>query len=47
MLDINWKPSNKELRQFAGLCLVIFGGIGAWGAYQDGLRVKPMGVITP
>lgn len=38
MLDINWKPSNKELRQFAGLCLVIFGGIGAWGAYQNGLE---------
>ena len=38
MLDINWKPSTKELRQFAALCLVIFGGIGAWGAYRHGFE---------
>lgn len=36
MLDINWKPGSKELRQFAGLCLVILGAIGAWGAYRHG-----------
>lgn len=36
IIDINWKPSTKELRQFAGLCLVIFGAIGAWGVYKAG-----------
>ncbi|TFH22703.1 MAG: hypothetical protein E4H03_07850 [Myxococcales bacterium] len=38
ILDINWKPSTKELRQFAALCLAIFGGIGAWGAYRHGFE---------
>jgi hypothetical protein len=28
--DIQFRPSDKTLRQFAGLCLVLFGGLAAW-----------------
>ena len=27
---ICWSPSTRVLRQFAGLCLVVFAGLGAW-----------------
>lgn len=30
MIDINWDPSERELRQFGGLCFPFFGGIAAW-----------------
>jgi hypothetical protein len=36
MLDINWKPGTRELRQFAGMWLVFFGLIGAWMFYKSG-----------
>jgi hypothetical protein len=28
--DINFRPPTRTLRQFAGLCLVIFGGLACW-----------------
>ena len=28
--DIQFHPPSKTLRQFAGLCLVFFGGLAAW-----------------
>ena len=28
--DINTNPDSKTLRQFAGLCLIVFGAIGGW-----------------
>ena len=30
MIDVNWNPSRKELRQFAGIWLVFFSLLGAW-----------------
>jgi len=36
LIEINWKPSAKEVRQFAGLCLVIFGLMGAWSWHRSG-----------
>ncbi len=36
MLDINWRPSTRELRQFAGLWLGVFGLFGGWMLYQSG-----------
>jgi hypothetical protein len=37
VLEINWNPSSRELRQFAGLCLVIFGGLGTYWYATSGL----------
>ncbi len=36
MIDINWTPSRRELRQFAGLWLVFFGLIGAYLRFSYG-----------
>jgi len=35
MMEINWNPSRKELRQFGFLCLVFFGGLAVWYGYDD------------
>jgi TRAP-type C4-dicarboxylate transport system permease small subunit len=32
--DVTAPPSRKMLRQFAGLWLVVFGGLAAWRAWQ-------------
>jgi hypothetical protein len=32
--DVTKAPSPKTLRQFAGLCLVVFGGLAAWRLWQ-------------
>ena len=32
--DVVKPPSNRMLRQFAGLCLAIFGGLAGWRAWQ-------------
>lgn len=34
--DIRKPAPLSMLRQFAGLCLAIFGGLGAWRAFQHG-----------
>jgi Saxitoxin biosynthesis operon protein SxtJ len=34
--DIQFHPSLKTLRQFAGLCLVFFGGLAAWQGIVSG-----------
>ena len=39
MMEINWNPSRKELRQFGFLCLLFFGGIGLWRWYHAGLTL--------
>jgi polyferredoxin len=41
MISINWNPSRRELRQFAGLCLVFFGGIAAWMYARHGAGPWP------
>lgn len=37
MLDINWKPDNKNLRVFGIAALVVFGGFGAWAFFSGKL----------
>ena len=32
--DVTKTQSEKTLRQFAGLCLILFGGLGAWRFWQ-------------
>jgi hypothetical protein len=39
MMEINWNPSRKELRQFGFLCLAFFGGFAALGYYRGGLTL--------
>lgn len=39
MMEINWNPSRKELRQFGFLCLLFFGGIAAWKWSHDGVTL--------
>ena len=34
VIDINWNPSRRELRQFGGLCLVFFGLIAGYAYYR-------------
>lgn len=36
MVEINWNPTRRELRQFGLLCLAIFGGMAAYGYLQGG-----------
>jgi hypothetical protein len=36
VLEINWKPSRKELWQFAAIWLVFFSALGAWWWYDSG-----------
>ena len=44
--SINWNPSKRELRQFAGLCLVFFGGIAAWMYARHGAGPWPTTLAT-
>jgi len=48
MVEINWNPSRKELRQFGLLCLAFFGGIAALKAYHAGVTtaVEVLGVAA-
>ncbi len=39
MMEINWNPSRKELRQFGFLCLLFFGGLGAWSYWNNGFTI--------
>ena len=35
MLDINWNPSDKQLRQFSLLLAVLLGGLAGWLAWKS------------
>lgn len=39
MMEINWNPSRKELRQFGFLCLAFFGGLAALNWYKGGMTL--------
>jgi hypothetical protein len=57
--DIQFNPPRKVLRQFAGLCLLIFGGLALWELFGKGrmafggilallaLTIGPLGLIRP
>lgn len=40
MVQMNWNPSRKELRQFGILCLVFFGGFAAYSYAYGGVTWK-------
>lgn len=42
MMPINWTPSRRELRWFAGLLIVFFAGIAAAWARRSGLTAGPV-----
>jgi hypothetical protein len=46
MLEVNWNPGRKELRQFAGLWLLFFGGIAAWLYTRHGAGSWPTGLAA-
>ena len=35
LIDVNWNPPPRQLRQFAGLFLVVFGGLGTLSYFDD------------
>ncbi len=37
MMEVNWNPPAKQLRSFGWICLVAFGGLGAWLHYRQTL----------
>lgn len=39
MMEINWNPSRKELRQFGFLCLAFFGVLAVLGFRRSGLTL--------
>ena len=57
--DIPFRPKTKELRQFAGLSLLVFGGLAAWRYWSRGfdnivaalavlaLAIGPIGLVKP
>ena len=57
--DIPFDPPRTTLRQFAGLCLVVFGGMALWEALVRGhtrsrlilaslaLAIGPLGLVRP
>ena len=57
--DIQFDPSRKVLRQFAGLCLLVFGGLALWEIFGRGrtgfggflallaMTIGPLGLLRP
>ncbi len=57
--DIDRTPSSRTLRQFAALCLVVFGGLALWQGFARGnvipatvlaaaaLTLGPLGLLWP
>jgi hypothetical protein len=35
LIEVNWKPTSRELRQFSAAWLVVFGLIGGYGLWSD------------
>jgi len=46
VIEINWNPSSRELRQFAGLWLVFFGGLGGFIYYGDSSSVLAAAMLA-
>jgi hypothetical protein len=38
LLEINWKPGNRQLRQFAALWMLFFGLVGAYCMWVSGAQ---------
>jgi hypothetical protein len=44
--DIPFRPDRKTLRQFAGLWLIVFGGMGLWEIYGRGHRQLGLSIVA-
>lgn len=44
--DVTKAPSEKTLRQFAVLCLVVFGGLGAWRMWRHAADGPALALVT-
>jgi hypothetical protein len=47
VIEINWKPGTRELRQFAAIWLVAFGLLGTFVAWRAGAFGVPMAWARP
>lgn len=39
-IGLNLRPDNRMLRQFGGLCALVFGGAGLWSAATTGFEAR-------
>ena len=44
--DVTKAPTEKTLRQFAVLCLLFFGGLGAWRLWQRGADLQAITLVS-
>ena len=44
--DVTTPPSEKTLRQFAGLCLLFFGGLGAWRMWRHAADAQAIAFVA-
>ena len=44
--DVTKPPAETTLRQFAALCFVVFGGLGAWRLWERGAGWQAVGLTT-
>jgi saxitoxin biosynthesis operon SxtJ-like protein len=42
MIEINWNPERRTLRQFGLIGIAVFGGLGAFTAWRHGIDWKPI-----
>jgi hypothetical protein len=42
MIEFNWNPDRRMLRQFGGIGFAVFGGLAAWSAYRHGFGWLPV-----
>ena len=46
LLDVNWNPDRRTLRQFGLLSVAVFGGLGAWIHFRHSFMFWNMGPGT-
>jgi hypothetical protein len=46
LLDINWNPSSRQLRQFAGLQFAFFAAISAWLYHRTGYPSPALALVA-
>jgi Saxitoxin biosynthesis operon protein SxtJ len=44
--DVTKPPTEKTLRQFAVLCVLFFGGLGAWRMWRGGTDTAALALVT-
>jgi hypothetical protein len=46
VIEINWHPGPKQLRQFAAMLAIVFAGLGAWFLFRRGSAVLVAGLFA-